>query len=327
VRRRDALALLGGAAILWSLAGYAQQPIARIGFLGIPPESDASFAPYWEAFLAVLQQKGWRENRNIVFDRRWSEGRPETYPSLAAELIANRPDLIIALSSQAIQVARQQTDKIPIVAVGSADLVALGLIASLARPGGNVTGFSVEQGAIGGQWLQMLQETHPGMSRVGLFFTPANPASKLEAEKTAALAPQLGIVVEPIAVNAPEDIDAAFAAIVRSRPDGLVVHPTPALWSHDREIAAFALDQRLPTITGFTPMVRDGLLMSYAPDHVDMWRHAATLVDKILKGATPADIPVELPTKFELVINLKTAKALGLTVPQSILARADEVIE
>ncbi len=173
MRRRDFISLVGGTAAAWPLAARAQQPKARVGLLGVPRPSDPMMAPPWEAFVAALRQKGWFEGRNIDFDRRWSEGRPASYPELAAELVATRPDLIIALSSQAMQAARRQTDSIPIVAVGSSDLVAFGLVASLARPGGNITGFSVEQGAIGGQRMQMLQEMRPGMSRVALFFTPA----------------------------------------------------------------------------------------------------------------------------------------------------------
>jgi len=330
MRRRDLFAL-GVIAVLWPLAGAAQQPVARVGLLGVPPLSDPGTAEVWKAFVQAMRERGWFEDRNVTFDRRWSQGRPEAYPELAAELVAARPDLIIALSSQALQAARQQTDKIPIVAIGAADLVALGLVASLARPGGNVTGlvtgFSVEQGAIGGKWVQILRETRPEMRRVAVFYTAANPASKLEAEKSIALASGLGVTEELIAVNAPEELDAAFAAVVRSRPDGLVVHPTPALWPHDREIAAFALSQRLPTIGASEASARSGMLLSYSADYVDMWRRAATVADKILRGAKPAEIPIELPTKFKLVINLKTADGLGLTMPPTLLARADEVIE
>ncbi len=326
LKRREFIGLLGATAA-WPLAAHAQQPNARIGLLGVPPPSDPIIVPLWAAFTEALQQKGWVDGRNVVFDRRWSQGRPESYPELADALVATRPDVIIALSSQAMQAARQRTDKIPIVAIGLSDLIALGLVASLARPGGNVTGFGVEQGALTGKALQIFQEARPGLSRVALFYTPSNPASKGEAEKSVAFAPRLGITVEPIAIDAPEDLDVAFAAVARNRPDGLMVHGTPILFGNDRKIAAFALEQRIPAMGPLAGSVYNGLLLSYAPDQIDMWHRAAGVVDKILRGANPADIPVELPTKFRFVINLKTAQALGLTVPPSLLARADGVIE
>lgn len=325
--RRDLLTWLALATALWPLAGVAQDGNRRIGLLGVPPPSDPIIAPLWQVFVEALGNKGWMEDRNIVFDRRWSQGRPESYPELAAALVAARPDLIIALSSQAMQAAHKQTDKIPVVAIGLSDLVALGLVATIARPGGNVTGFGVEQGSLTGKLLQTFQQARPGLSRLAVFYTPANPASKVEAEMTVAFAQRLGITVELIAVDTPEDLDIAFATAARSRPDGIMVHASPVLFGNARRIAAFALDHRIPTISGLDGYVREGMLLSYSPDQRDMWGRAAGVVDKILRGASPADIPVELPTKFYFAINLKTAKALGLTLPQSLLARADEVIE
>ena len=227
MRRREFITLLEVAAGLWPLGALAQQPNARIGLLGVPPPSDPIIAPLWGAFVEALREKGWIEGRNVVFDRRWSQGRPESYPELADALVATRPDLIIALSSQAMQAARQRTGRIPIVAIGLSDLIALGLVASLARPGGNITGFGVEQGSLTGKILQIFQEVRPGLSRVALLYTRANPASNAEAKNSVAFAPRLGITVEPIAVDTPEDLDIAFAAVARSRPDGLLVHGTP----------------------------------------------------------------------------------------------------
>jgi putative ABC transport system substrate-binding protein len=327
MKRREFIALLGVAAGLRPFAALAQQPNARIGLLGVPPPSDPIIAPLWGAFVEALREKGWIEGRNIVFDRRWSQGRPESYAELADTLVATRPDVIIALSSQAMLAAHQRTDRIAIVAIGLSDLIALGLVASLARPGGNVTGFGVEQGSLTGKILQILQEVRPGLSRVALFYTRANPASNAEAEKSVAVAPRLGITIEPIAVDTPEDLDVAFSAVAQSRPDALLVHATPVLFGNDRRIAEFALERRIPAAGPLAGSVHNGLLLSYAANQIDMWVRAAGVVDKILRGVHPGDIPVELPTKFHFVINLKTARALGLAVPPSLVARADEVIE
>jgi putative tryptophan/tyrosine transport system substrate-binding protein len=327
MRRRDLLAYLGALTVLRTSVGMAQQPNVRIGLLGVPPPSDPIVAPLWGAFVEALQEKGWVEGHNLLFDRRWSQARPQGYFELADALVVTRPDMIIALSSQAVRAARQVTDKVPIVAIGLSDLVALGLVASLARPGGNVTGFGVEQGTLTVKALQIFQEARPGLSRVALFYTPANPASNVEAEKAIAFAPRLGITIEPHAVNVPEDLDAAFAMVTRTRPDGMMLHGTPILFSNDRRIAGFALEHLIPAIGSLAGSVQNGLFLSYAPDQIDMWVRAAGVVDKILRGESPADIPVELPTKFHFAINLKTAKALGMTVPLSLLARADEVIE
>jgi ABC-type uncharacterized transport system substrate-binding protein len=325
--RRDLLALLVLATAVWPLAAVAQDGNRRIGLLGVPPPSDPIIAPLWQVFVEALGNKGWMEDRNIIFDRRWSQGRPETYPELAAAVVATKPDLIIALSSQAMQAARQKTDRIPVVAIGLSDLVELGLVASLARPGRNLTGFGIERGAFNGKVLQLFQEARPGLSRLSLLYTPSNPASKSGGADTISIAQRLGIRVDLVPVDAPEDFDKAFAALAQNRPDGLIVHATPVLFGNDRKIASFALEQRIPTMAFLAGSVRNGMLLSYAADQKDMWSRAAGVVDKILRGANPAEIPIELPTKFVMAINLKTAKALGLSLPQSLLARADEIIE
>src|SRR5262249_9252972 len=203
------------------------------------------------------------------------------------------------------------------------DLVALGLVASLARPGGNVTGFGVEQGSLTGKILQILQEARAGLSRIALFYTPANPASKAEAEAAAAFAQRLGITLELIAINTSEDFDTAFAAVGRSRPDGMMFHATPVLFGNARRIAAFALDQRIPAISALDGFTREGQLLSYAADQKDMWSGAAGVVDKVLRGASPADVPVELPTKFDLAGNLETGSGFVRHLP--LLVAADGV--
>jgi putative ABC transport system substrate-binding protein len=246
---------------------------------------------------------------------------------LAAELVALRPDVIVAGGgSQAAKPLHALTNSIPIVFRGVYDPVAAGFVASLARPGGNITGITFA-GTTAGKLLQLLQEARPGITRIALLWTPDNQGSAGAKADAVAAAPGLGITVEPVAINAVEDVEPAFAAVVRSRVQAMLVHPTPILFANRQKIIAFTLEQRLPTISEITQMTRDGLLMSQAPNESYNWRRVADYVGHILKGAKPADLPVERPSRFELVINLKTAKALGLTLPQSLFARADEVIE
>ncbi len=210
---------------------------------------------------------------------------------------------------------------------GVADPVGSGFVASLARPGGNITGPSAQVTDLQEKSLQLLKEVHPGISRIAFLWTPDNAGSRLSMKATVAVAPKLGIALEPIAVNSPADLDKALAAIARNPPDALLVHPTPVLQLHERRIIAFAQAQRLPTLTTNASMARQGIMLSYAPDFVGEWRIAARYVDRILRGAKPADLPVEQPTKFQFVINRKTAQAIGVELPPSYLARADEVIE
>lgn len=328
MRRRRLLGLITAGAVLRTLPrAAADQKPARIAFLGVPAPSDPQFAPLWGVFVEALARLGWSEGRNLVIERRWAGGRPESYPQMAAELVTARPDLIVALSAQAMQAARRHTHTIPIVAIGSTDLVALRLVESLAHPGGNLTGFSVEAEGFEGKLVQMLREVRGALSRLAVLYTPSNPISKAIAEKEASIAAPMGIGVELIAVDRPEDLDAAFAALRRSTPEALEVSSTPVLFSHARQVAAFAIAHGLPTICQWDAMVRDGLLLSYSPDFQEMWQRAAGVVDKVLRGAKPADIPAEQPTRFRLAINLRTARAIGLEVPQSIVQRADEVIE
>jgi putative ABC transport system substrate-binding protein len=321
MRRREVVAVLVAASI--ARTSLAQSPVARVAVLD--PTAG------WQAFVDALRERGWAEGRNLAFDVRSTEGRAERYRELAGELVALQPDLIIASSSQAIQAVREKTDTIPIVMVGPADPVGSGFVASLAQPGGNATGLSLQIVDIAGKALQLLTQARPGISRIGLFWVPDNPGSRLEKEALVAIAPRLGVTLEPVAINAPEDVDAALAMVARSRPDALFISGAPLMGGHRQQILqhiiALALDHRLPASATSTEWARDGLLMSYAPDRVDMWRRAADYVDRILKGAKPADLPVQQPTKFEFVINLKTARAIGLELPPLFVARADEVID
>jgi putative tryptophan/tyrosine transport system substrate-binding protein len=302
----------------------AQSAVAHVAVLGDSPSGPGS---NWRAFVDALRERGWVEGRNLAFDVRSTEGRAERYPELAAELVALRPDLIIAETSQETQAVIQKTDTIPIVMSGVADPVASRFVASLARPGGNVTGLSAQLVDTTGKTLQLLVEARPGIWRVGLLWAPDSPGSRLNKEALVAIAPRLGVTLEPVAVNAPEDFDAAFAAVARTQPDALLTLSAPLLFAHRQQIIAFALDHRLPAIGNSTQWARDGLLMSFGEDIADQWRRAAYYVDRILKGAKPADLPVEQPTKFEFVINLKTAREIGLELPALFVGRADEVIE
>jgi len=315
------LTLIGGAAASWPIVAAGQSRVSHVGVLEKPGQ------PLWKVFTEALRERGWIEGQNIVFDIRSIDGHPERFPALAAELVALWPDLIVAGGgTQATRPLHALTASIPIVFRGVYDPVAAGFVASLARPGGNLTGLTFN-GIVSGKYLQLLQEVRPGITRIGLLWTPDNEGSAGDEAEMVATAPSLGIALEPVAVNAAEDVEPAFAAIVRSGAQALVVHPTPILTAQRQRIIAFALEQRLPTISAVTWMTRGGLLMSLAPDEIYNWRRVADYVDQILKGAKPADLPVEQPSRFQFVINLKTAKAIGLTLPQSLFARADEVIE
>jgi putative ABC transport system substrate-binding protein len=241
--------------------------------------------------------------------------------------VAHKPDVIIAAGSQATRAAREHTNTIPIVMMATGDPLGAGFITSLARPGGNITGLTNQLGDMGGKVFQILKELRPGLSRIALFWNPDDPGSKLGEENQFANGPQHGLAIQSIPIKRGEDLKGALTDLARSPPEALHMHITPVLNSNRALIVAFALQQRLPSFSESKAMTREGGLASYAPDPVDLWRRAADHVDRILKGANPAEMPVEQPTKFELVINLKTANAIGLTVPQSLLARADEVIE
>jgi len=326
LERREFLTLIGGGAALWPTAAAAQSRASHVGVLGPPGQEQ------WRVFTEALRARGWIEGQNLAFDIRSPEGRPERYPALAAELVALRPDLIVAAGSQATHPLRTLAASIPIVFVFVNDPVAQRFVTSLARPGGNITGLTDsvigdQTNTMAGKFLQLLQEARPGITRIALMYSPDNPGSARYEADSVAQAPQLGIILEPVAINAVEDVEPGFAAVLRSRAEALVVQPTLILRQQIQKIIAFALEQRLPTISRVTQMTRDGLLMSVALDEIYMWRRVADYVDHILKGAKPADLPVEQPSKFEFVINLKTAKAIGLTLPQSLFARADEVIE
>jgi putative ABC transport system substrate-binding protein len=328
MKRRWFIIALAGATLARPRFAAAQQPIRSVGvLLGNLPLPQLAAAPFWQAFVEGLHEHGWDEGRNIALQPRAAEGNQERYQQLAAELVASRPDIIVTAGSQATQTTRQQTNAIPIVMVGPGDPIGAGFIASLARPGGNITGLTNQLGDLAGKTLQLMKDLQPRLSRIAVLWNPDDPGSKLGAQSLTTTAPELGLTLVSVPIKVREDLDAALVALERNPPEALLVHPTPILFRNRGLIVTFALQQRLPSFTGSAPMVRDGMLASYAPDSVTLWRRAADYVDRILRGANPADMPVEQPTKFELVINLKTAGAIGLDVPRPLLLLADEVIE
>ncbi len=313
------------------LAADAQQQtgkVYRIGILGNVPLTDPEGARLWGAFIQGLRELGYVEGQNITIEHRSSEGKYERLPALAADLVRLKVDVIVAPATQGPLAAKQATRTIPIVMTSGGDPVGSGLVASLARPGGNITGLSfVAFPEIVGKQLELLKETVPQVSRVAVLWNPANPTNRLLLGEAKVAARSLAVQLQTLEARGPDDFERAFAAMTRERAGALLVLGDGMLILHRTRIADLAAKSRLPAMYGSRENVNAGGLMSYSPSLQDSFRRAATYVDKILKGAKPADLPVEQPTKFELVINLKTARALGLTIPPSVLVRADQVIE
>jgi putative tryptophan/tyrosine transport system substrate-binding protein len=324
LRRRDFVALFGGAVTTWPLSTRAQQPgkVPTIGFLGADA---AAFSPWTAAFVAHLRELGWIEGRTIAIEYRWSEGRTERYAEIAAEFVRLNVDVIVTVGS-AVPTVKQATTVIPIVFAVAIDPVGSGLVASLAKPGGNVTGLSLQATNLAGKRLELLREIVPQLRRLGIIFNVGNAQPVLEMGETQAAARMLGLDVAPLVIQRAEDIATAFAA-VKAQADALYVAVDQLIVANLGDILTLARGARLPTVFSTRDFVRAGGFMSYGPNYSDLFRRSADYVDKILRGTSAGDIPVEQPTKFELVINLTTAKALGLTIPESFLVRADEVIE
>ncbi|HEY7676461.1 MAG TPA: ABC transporter substrate-binding protein [Candidatus Methylomirabilis sp.] len=311
------------------LTADAQQPakVYRIGVLASAPPTTPEVSRLWEAFRQGLGERGWVEGQNVVIESRWSEGQVERFPALAAEIVRLNVDLIFAVGTPGALAAKQATSVIPIVMAYVGDPVEQGLVASLARPGGNVTGLTFLVGPeIAGKYLELLKEAVPKASRVAVLLNPTGRFSAI-LKQTQAAAQALAVKLQPIKVRSPNELEGAFAAMARGRANALLVLPHPFTFAHARRIADLAAKSRLPAVYAYRESVEGGGLMAYAANAPDMFRRAASYVDKILRGAKPADLPVEQPMRFELVINLKTAKALGLTIPQSVLFRADKVIQ
>jgi putative ABC transport system substrate-binding protein len=325
--RRELLTLVGGAAAVWPHIARAQQArrIPRVGFLG--NSTAALEANLVGPFREGLRELGYEEGRNIAIEYRWAEGKYERFPALIAELLAVSVDVIVTAGTPATLAVKKATSTVPLVMIAVGDPVGTGIVPSLARPGGNITGLSSIAPDLEGKRLELLREVAPGVSRVALLWNPLNlfHAGSLQQARTAAQA--LGIRLQTLAVRVPEDLDGTFAAIVKERPDALLLLADRVFLHNRVRLMEFATKRRIPNVNAYRELVEAGGLMSYGPSYEDMHRRAAIYVDKILKGANPGDLPVEQPTKFTLMINLKSAKALGLELPPTLVARADEVIE
>ena len=322
MRRREFITLAGGVAAGWPVAVRAQQAakLPVIGFLGA---DSSAFGPWTDAFVARLRELGWIEGKTVAIEYRWSQGRTERYAEIAAEFVRLKVDVIVTVGS-AVPIVRQATASIPIVFAVAIDPVGSGLVASLAHPGGNVTGLSIQANELAGKRLEFARELVPGLHRLAIMFNVGNAQPVLEMGETQAAARMLGLEVVPLVIQRAEDIASAFQAL-KTRADALYVAVDQLIVANRTSVLSSALEARLPTIFSTRDFVKAGALMSYGPSYTERFGHAADYVDKILRGTKPSDLPVDQPTKFELVINLTTAKALGLAIPTTLLATAEMI--
>jgi ABC-type uncharacterized transport system substrate-binding protein len=329
MRRREFITVFGGAAATWPLAARAQQPerMRHIGLLLGYGEGDAEGQASAAAFRQRLQELGWIEGRNIRIDTRWASSDPNKARAYAKELVGMKPDLIVPSSNLVTEILQQETHTIPIVFVFVGDPVASGFVTNLAQPGGNLTGFPVFENAIAGKWMELFHEVAPHVGRVAFIMVPETPAHVGFLRAAEAAAPPLRLKLVALAVHNAAEIERALSEFAREPNGGLIVAPHAVTVEHRNVIVGLAARYRLPALYPLRNVAQNGGLISYGTNPIDPFRQGASYVDRILKGEKPGDLPVQLPTKYELVINLKTAKALGLTVPPSLLARADEVIE
>ena len=326
MQRREFITLFGGAAATWPLAAHAQQPakLPTIGFLG--PQTQAAQREWTEAFLQRMAEHGWVDGRTVAIEYRWGEGRSERFAEIAAEFVRLKVDIIVTAGTAAVIAAKQATSVIPIVFGTAGDPVGTGLVPSLARPGGNVTGLSNQSADIPGKRLELLREVVPGLRRLAIMANIGSSIGVDERDEVEAAAVKLGLETVKAEIRQVQDIAPAIEAL-KGRADGLYVVTDPLVNTNRIQINALALGAQLPTLHGQGAYVEAGGLMSYGANIPDLFRRAGDYADKILRGAKPADLPVEQPTKFDLAVNLKIAKALGLAIPATLLARADEVIE
>ena len=327
MKRREFIAALGGAAAAWPLATRAQQRArrARIGFLGL--NNPVTHAPRLEALRQGLRDLGYVEGRNIDIELRWADGQYDRLPMMATELVNLNVDILLTHAMPGVLAAKQATSRVPIVITAAADLLAYGIVSSLSRPGGNITGLSIFSAELAAKRLELLKELQPNLTKAAVVLNATNPAGgrliQRELEKVAEL---LNVQLQTFEVAGPHEFERAFAMMVDHRIGGVIIHEDPMLNANSRALADLVARHRLPTC-GYPEFVAAGGLMSYGINFPDMDRRAATFVDKILKGAEPGDLPIERATKFSLMVNLKVAKAMGLEIPTSILLRADQVIE
>lgn len=329
MRRREFITLVGGAATTWALVARAQQaePVRRIGSLMTLSEDDPEGRERMEAFLQSLQQLGWSDGRNVKIDYRWGANDADRIRRYAAELVALAPDVILTAGTQSVAILQQTTRTVPIVFGSVIDPVGAGFVETLARPGGNMTGFTVFEYGISPKWLELLKQIAPHVTRAAVLRDPTIASGTGQLGAIQGAAPSFGLEVRPIDVRDAADIERSVAAFARTSNGGLIVTGSSAATSHRDLIVKLAARYRLPAVYPARFFVTGGGLISYGPDRVEQYHRAAGYVDRILKGEKPADLPVQAPTKYELVINLKTAKALSIAVPPALLAQANEVIE
>jgi len=329
MRRREFITLIGGVATTWPLALSAQQPdrMRRVGIVMSFAENDLASKPRMAAFTEGLRQFGWNVGGNVQIEVRWGAADATQARRYAAELAALAPDVIVAAASPATAALREATGTLPIVFLGVTDPVGAGYVASLARPGGNVTGFTLVEYGMSGKWLELLKEIAPGVTRAAVLRDPSTGAGVGQLGAIQSVASSLGVETNPIDPGDAGEIERAITDFARMPNGGLIVVTGTGAFLHRKLIIALAAQHKLPAVYFVSSFTKDGGLVSYGPDVVVQYRQAASYVDRILKGEKPADLPVQAPTKYELVINLRTAKALGIVMPPSVLARADEVIE
>ena len=323
MRRRDLMTLAGGAAVAWPLAAFAQQPgrMWRIGFIAHGHET------FYDALFEALHEFGYEEGHNLTVERRYAEGHAERFPDIAAEMVRLKPDLIIVVTTPAALAVKKATTTIPVVFPNAINPVESGVVASLAHPGGNVTGGAAQVAVLSAKRLEVLKEAVPGLARVAVLWDAANPALAYAWRETQAAAGALGVELQPHEVRDLKDFDTAFAMLTQQRPDAIVVFQDALTLQRRQETIDFTIEERLPSMFVAKEWVEAGGLMSYGADPVAMYRQGGTFVAKVLKGAKPAELPVELPTKYEMIVNLRTANAIGVELPTGILLRSDEVIE
>jgi putative tryptophan/tyrosine transport system substrate-binding protein len=329
MKRREFITLIGGAAATWPLAVRAQQGerVRRVGVLMNLAADDAEAKARLTAFSQGLQELGWDDGHNLRIDYRWGAGNAERFRTYGEELVAAGPDVILATGTPVVEALQRVTRTVPIVFVTVIDPVGSGFVESLARPGGNTTGFTLFEYSLSGKWVELIKEIVPRVTRVAVIRDPAIGSGTGQLAAIQAVAPSLGVELSPVGVRDAGEIKRSVTAFARGPNDGLIVTASTLALVHRDVIVMLAAQHRLPAIYGDRTFVANGGLVSYGPNRVDPYRRAAAYINRILKGEKPADLPVQAPTKYELVINLKTAKALGLVVPPTLLARADEVIE
>jgi putative tryptophan/tyrosine transport system substrate-binding protein len=321
MRRRQVFKVIAGLTTFWALAASAQQP--GVTTIGVLVRGAPGWQRFWESFREALRQLGYIEGKNVRFEFRSDQGEIGRLPELAAELVRLKVDVIVPWFTPAAIAAKQATHEVPVVCAACGDMMGTGLVESLARPGGNVTGCSSLNAELSGKFVELIREMVPSARRVAVLANAPDPFSKVFVKQIQLAGEGTATEIDTIMIHSAEELDAAFVSMEGSRPDAVIVQP-----SLPTKLAAeLALSHRIPAICGWRDFVHDGGLMAYFATEINMYRAAAVLVDKILKGAKPADLPVEQPTRFELLVNRKTAKALGLEIPPTLLARADEVIE